>query len=130
MSSQSETQDSCDLVMKPRLPEDKAGETKQNNALLFLILKEGYILNLPKSKKENHFFKCNIISNSEERIDQEGILQLGKEFDEMVKIKISKNGNDKEIILEPKDIFDDGFGVENESINVPEKKENLPSPFS
>ncbi|KAL7713455.1 Uncharacterized protein QTN25_008976 [Entamoeba marina] len=125
MTSQSETHDSSEIIMNPRLPEEKLRDNKQNNALLYLILKEGYIISLPKSKKPNHFHKCITISNNEETIDQEGINQLGKDFDEMVKIKISNIGNDKEIVLEPKDIFDDGIGFENELI----EKGSLPSLF-
>ena len=128
----SETQESNEVKLKPKYPDEKNGDNKQNNANLYLVLKEGYTITLPKVKKDNRFYKCVKIEEDDEVIDLDGIQQLGKEFDEMINIKIKKTGNDKEIELTPKDLFDDGDGVEIEKIESDEKKEggNLPSPFA
>ena len=101
-------------ITKPKYPDEKGIENRQNNALLYLILKEGYSIVLPKKDKTNYFHKCISIENEDEILNDEGIEEIGKELSEIIKYKASKG--DKEIIIEPKDLFDDGKGIENEKL--------------
>ncbi|EDR26653.1 hypothetical protein EDI_271590 [Entamoeba dispar SAW760] len=116
-------------IIKGRNQEEQNNENKQNNAMIYLVIKEGYKVTIRRNKKENSFHKCIMIENEEEKIDGNGLQELGRDIDEMIKMKINKEGNDKEIILEPKDIFDDGKGFEREKLGDSDKKD-LPSPFT
>ncbi|BFU24360.1 hypothetical protein KM1_242360 [Entamoeba histolytica HM-3:IMSS] len=116
-------------IMRVRNQDEQNNENKQNNAMIYLVIKEGYKVTIRRNKKENSIHKCIMIENEEEKIDGNGLQELGKDIDEMIKMKINKEGNDKEIILEPKDIFDDGKGFEREKLDGSEKKD-LPSPFA
>ena len=122
--------------------DEKGIENKQNNALLYLILKEGYKLTIKKSSnvkspkvpksldnqnksktKKTPTYKCIEIHHQDEKLSEEELLELGKEMDDLIQMKIKQkesqldrsfNKENDYIIIEPKDLFSDGNGIESE----------------
>ncbi|ELP94729.1 hypothetical protein EIN_340670 [Entamoeba invadens IP1] len=129
--SESETTENTEEEITTKRSEQRTCENKQTNALLYLVLKEGYKLIFPKTKKENSYHKCITVESFDEHFDYEAITQLGIEFDAIVKKRMEKNGNVKEVTLDAKDLFEDGSGYvsEDNSNDVKKELENLPTPF-
>ena len=122
-----ETIDVYDKEKSETSGEEVSNIQKQNNALLYLSLKEGYKITLPHQSTDKPYHYCGYIRGEGEDIDDEGLIELGREFSELVEMKFARTGADHTIILEPGDLFCDGGGILVES--SVEKKENLPSPF-
>ena len=84
---------------------------EETNALLYILLKEGYTLKFAKSAGTGEAVKCVSVEGGAETISREGLLELGQEFEQMVRLKAARHPGAEVVSLEPKDIFDDGDGA-------------------
>ena len=129
-SEEYETED--EMTIPPKMPKEKGIENNQNNALLYLILKEGYKITLKnpyfqqnETKKTTQkgkkmlTYKCIKIENEEEELSFTDVQEIGTEMNEIIQMKLEQKESQNEkgfITIEPKDLFTDGEGIEHEQI--------------